>query len=126
MTKVVLRMLSISISVLFGVLVICGLYRLGLQCYDFGYRVYTEPAVSEQGGKDVLVQITDDMDAAELAKVLEDKGLVRDWRLFFIQEKLMGYKPQNGAYTVSTSMRPSELMAAMTPEADPPAEDTQT
>lgn len=126
MTKVVLRMLSISISVLFCVLVVCGLYRLGLQCYDFGYRVYTEPAVSEHGGADVLVQITDDMDAAGLAKVLEDKGLVRDWRLFFIQEKLMGYKPQNGAYTVSPSMRPSELMEALTPEADPPAEGTQT
>lgn len=126
MTKVVLRMLSISISVLFCVLVVCGLYRIGLQCYDFGYRVYTEPAVSADDHTDVLVQITDGMSTTDLAKLLEEKGLVRDYRLFLIQEKLMGFKLQAGAYKVSPSMTPSELMKAMTPEADPPSEEAQT
>lgn len=126
MTKVVLRMLSISISVLFCVLVVCGLYRIGLQCYDFGYRVYTEPAVSADDHTDVLVQITDGMSTTDLAKLLEEKGLVRDYRLFLIQEKLMGFKLQAGAYKVSPSMTPSELMKAMTPEADPPSEESQT
>lgn len=126
MTKVVLRMLSISISVLFCVLVVCGLYRIGLQCYDFGYRVYTEPAVSADDHTDVLVQITDGMSTTDLAKLLEEKGLVRDYRLFFIQEKLMGFKLQAGAYKVSPSMTPTELMKAMTPEADPPSEETQS
>ncbi len=48
MTKIVLRVLSISITVLLSVLVVCGLYQIGLKCYDFGYRVYTEPAVDRK------------------------------------------------------------------------------
>ncbi len=124
MTKVVLRVLGISISVLLGVLVVCGLYRLGIQCYDFGYRVYTEPAVSESDHTDVLVQITGDMDEKDLAELLEEKHLVRDSRLFFLQEKLYGYKPVPGVYTLSPSMTPAELMAGMTPEE--PAEEEQT
>ena len=122
MTKVVLRMLSISITVL----VVCGLYRIGIQCYDFGYRVYTEPAVSESDHTDVLVQITEDMDAKDLADVLEEKHLVRDSRLFFLQEKLSGYKLVPGVYTLNPSMTPSELMKGMTPEEQPEGEETQS
>lgn len=126
MAKVVLRMLSISITVLLGVLVVFGLYRIGIQCYDFGYRVYTEPAVSESDHTDVLVQITEDMDAKALADLLEEKHLVRDSRLFFLQEKLSGYKPVPGVYTLSPSMTPAELMAGMTPEETSEGEEAQT
>ncbi len=125
MTKVVLRMLSVSITVLLGVLVVCGLYRIGIQCYDFGYRVYTEPAVSEGDHTDVLVQITEDMDEKDLAVLLEEKQLVRDSRLFFLQEKLYGYKPVPGVYTLNPAMTSSELMSGMTPE-EKPAEEEQT
>lgn len=115
MAKVVMRVLSISISALFCVLVVCGLYQVGLKCYDFGYRVYTEPAVSEGKGTEQIVQITEDMGTKELADLLEEKGLVRDARLFYVQAKLSGFQLQPGVYRVSTAMAARELMAAMTP-----------
>ena len=115
MTKVVMRVLSISITVLFCVLVVCGLYQVGLKCYDFGYRVYTEPAVSQDGGTETLVQITEDMGTKELAATLEEKGMVRDQRLFYFQAKLSGFKLEPGVYKVSSAMTARELMAAMTP-----------
>lgn len=115
MAKVVMRVLSISITVLFCVLVVCGLYQVGLKCYDFGYRVYTEPAVSQDKGTEQIVQITEDMGTKELADLLKEKGLVRDARLFYVQAKLSGFKLQPGVYKVSTSMTARELMAAMTP-----------
>ena len=115
MAKVVMRVLSISISVLLGVLVVCGLYQVGLKCYDFGYRVYTEPAVSEDKGTEQIVQITDDMGTKDLAELLEEKGLVRDARLFYFQAKLSGFVLQPGVYKVSTAMTAREMMAAMTP-----------
>ena len=59
--------------------------------------------------------ITEDMGTKELADLLEEKGLVRDARLFYVQEKLSGFKLQPGVYKVSTSMTARELMAAMTP-----------
>lgn len=123
MSKVVLRVLSISITVLFCVLVVCGLYQVGLRCYDFGYRVYTEPAVSPDNGKEVLVQVTEDMGTKDLAALLKEKGLIRDERLFYVQEKLSGFKPQAGAYKVSTAMNARELMAAMTPTEEEEAEE---
>ena len=115
MAKVVMRVLSISITVLFCVLVVCGLYQVGLKCYDFGYRVYTEPAVSQDGGTEALVQITEDMGTKELAATLEEKGMVRDQRLFYFQAKLSGFKLEPGVYKVSSAMTARELMAAMTP-----------
>ncbi|MDD7641079.1 MAG: aminodeoxychorismate lyase [bacterium] len=115
MAKVVMRVLSISITVLFCVLVVCGLYQVGLKCYDFGYRVYTEPAVSEGKGTEQIVQITEDMGTKELAELLEEKGLVRDNRLFYLQAKLSGFDLEPGVYKVSTAMTARELMAAMTP-----------
>lgn len=123
MTKVVMRVLSISISVLFGVLVICGLYQLGLKCYDFGYRVYTEPAVSQDQGTEQIVQITENMETMELADLLAEKGLVRDARLFYLQAKLSGFDLLPGAYKVSASMTARELMAAMTPVVEEEAEE---
>lgn len=116
MTKIVLRMLSISITVLLGVLIVCGLYRVGLSCYDFGYRVYTEPAVAPGDDTIVRVQVTADMDAKELAQLLEDKKLVRDHRLFWVQEKLRSFQPKQGAYELCPSMTPQELMEALTPQ----------
>lgn len=120
MTKIVLRVLSISITVLLSVLVVCGLYQIGLKCYDFGYRVYTEPAVSKGDGVDMLVQVTDEMGTGDIAQLLEEKGLVRDARLFYLQAKLAGFKKVPGVYTVSTSMTARELMAALAP---PPEEE---
>lgn len=123
MTKVVMRVLSISVTVLFCVLVVCGLYQVGLKCYDFGYRVYTEPAVSQGDGTDMIVQITEDMGTKELADLLQEKGLVRDARLFFVQAKLAGFKLQPGVYKVSTSMTARELLTAMTPVEEEEAEE---
>ena len=123
MTKIVMRVLSISITVLLGVLVVCGLYQIGLSCYDFGYRVYTEPAVSQAEGTEQLVQITEDMGTKDLAELLEEKGLVRDDRLFYVQAKLSGFDLIPGVYKVSTSMTARELMAAMTPVTQEEAEE---
>lgn len=115
MAKIVMHVVSISITVLFCVLVVCGLYRVGLKSYDFGYRVYTEPAVSQGKGTEQIVQIKEDMGTKELADLLEEKGLVQEARLFYLQAKLSGFDLQPGVYKVSTSMTARELMAAMTP-----------
>lgn len=115
MAKIVMHVVSISITVLFCVLVVCGLCRVGLKSYDFGYRVYTEPAVSQGKGTEQIVQIKEDMGTKELAELLEEKGLVQEARLFYLQAKLSGFDLQPGVYKVSTSMTARELMAAMTP-----------
>lgn len=116
MAKAALRVLSVSITILAIVLVIFGLYKFGGFCYEYGYRIYTEPAMTEGEGQDKLVQITPTTDLTDLAKQLEDKGLIRDWKIFYIQAKLSSFKVEQGIYTVNTSENGFELMKAMTPE----------
>ena len=71
--------LMIALLVLFAGIKICSI------CYDFGYRVFTEPAMTNGEGQDVLVHVEKGISAEELGQLLEDKGLVRDHNLFYLQ-----------------------------------------
>lgn len=113
--KLVLRFVSISFSVLVILLVLIGFVKVGTYCYDFGYRIFTEEAIDEEPGRDVVIQITDDMSGMDIAKELEDKGLIQDARLFYIQLKLSTYskKINPGVYTLNTSMQARDMMVEM-------------
>lgn len=116
MSKIVSRILSISVTGLSFILVVILLYNVGRNSYTFGYRVYTEPPVASGKGQDMIVRLDADDDDKSLAMLLEEKGVIRDWKLFYIQEKLKSFKPGRGIYTVSTTMTADELMEALTPE----------
>jgi UPF0755 protein len=96
--------------------------------YEFGYRVFTEPAMEEAPGRDVMVLVKEDMSQREIADMLEEKGLIRDSSLFYLQLKLSAYsgKLLPGVYTLNTSMEPKEMMVVMAtePEVDTETEDT--
>ena len=66
----------------------------------------------------MLVQVKEDMSNREIATMLEEKGLVRDSNLFYIQLVMSAYakKIEPGVYTLNTSMEPKALMAGMVPE----------
>ena len=73
---------SISFSILVILLVLIGFVKIGTYCYDFGYRVFTEAPVDAEPGRDVIVQISDDMSDMDIAKELKEKGLVENAKLF--------------------------------------------
>lgn len=137
MNKIVFKFVSISFSILVMLIVVIGLFQVGSYCYDFGYRVFTEEPVDKEPGRDVVVQITDDMSEREIGKMLEEKGLVEDGKLFFAQLKLSAYSGDliPGVYTLNTSMTAKEMMVVMATaeeeetensEAGASEEDTQT
>lgn len=113
--KLVLRFVSISFSVLVILLVLIGFVKVGTYCYDFGYRIFTEEAIDEEPGRDVVIQITDDMSGMDIAKELKDKGLIQDARLFYVQLKVSAYskKINPGVYTLNTSMQARDMMVEM-------------
>lgn len=140
-SKVVKKIVSISVSILIMILIVAGLYQGGRMAYDFGYRVFTEPAISTpEESVDKVVQISSKMEAKELGDLLEQEGLIRNAGLFSIQLKLSSYsaKIKDGTYTLSTSMTAHEMMRVMSAEEiddtesedwnveDIEAEDTQT
>jgi UPF0755 protein len=127
--KVLFSFIRIGITVIVILLVVYFGVKLAYTGYDFGYRVFTEGAVDEAPGKDVLIQIREDMSEYEVAQLLEERGLVRNARLFFLQLKLSVYKGKvvPGVYTVNTAMTPQELMAAISPEEETEStEETET
>lgn len=116
--KLVLRFVSISFSVLVILLVLIGFVKVGTYCYDFGYRIFTEEAIDEEPGRDIVIQITDDMSGMDIAKELKDKGLIQDVRLFYVQLKVSAYskKINPGVYTLNTSMQARDMMVEMSKE----------
>lgn len=115
LNKVIFRFVSVSFSVLILLLVVAGLLKLGTFCYDFGYRVFTETAVDEEPGRDVVVQLTADMSEREIGKMLEEEGLVRDGSLFYVQLKVSAYsgKLKPGIYTLNTSMTGKDMITVL-------------
>ena len=112
LNKVVFRFVSISFSILVILLVLIGFVKIGTYCYNFGYRVFTEAPVDAEPGRDVIVQISDDMSDMDIAKELKEKGLVENAKLFFVQLKVSAYSGRlhSGVYTLNTSMTTRDMM----------------
>lgn len=98
-----------------AVLAVYVIYKGALTCYDYGYRIFTEPAVSVGGGRTVTVAITEDMSPADIGRMFESKGLVLDGRLFMLQYYLSEYREDvgPGIFELNTSMTAEEMMEAM-------------
>ena len=127
LNKVIFKFVSISFSILVTLLVIVGFIEIGRYCYDFGYRVFTETAMEETPGTDIVVQVTSDMSEYEIAKALEKDGLIRDAKLFYAQLKLSAYsgKLLPGTYTLNTSMTGKDMLVVMATDTSENEEPTE-
>ena len=74
--KIVMRVVSISFSILVIILVVFALTKLGSYAYQFGYRVFTEQPVDSGEGRDVVVRLDAGLDGREVGEMLESKGLI--------------------------------------------------
>lgn len=97
------------------VFAVFAIYRGATLCYDYGYRIFTEPAVSSGEGRTVTVAVTAEMSASDIGNLFESKGLIRDARLFTLQYYLSEYRKdvKPGIFDLSTAMTAEEMMAAM-------------
>lgn len=98
--------------------VIMFIWRAAYTAYDYGYRIFEEPAMSTGAGRVVTVTIPEDMSAKEMGILLEQKGLIRDANLFILQYYLSEYKVDllPGTFELSTAMTVDEMLEAMTIE----------
>ncbi len=101
------------------------IYRGAAVCYDYGYRIFTEPAMSVGEGRTVSVTIKENMSPMEIGELMQNKGLTRDSKLFALQYLFSEYREdiKPGTYEVTTAMTAEEIMAVMAP-ADQSAEET--
>ena len=107
--------------VLFAVII---MYIVGAAtaAYDYGYRVFTEPPVSSGEGRIISVYIENGSSALDVGEMLQNKGIIRDGKLFMIQELLSENhgKIQPGVYDLNTAMTAQEILdvIAQEPETD--------
>ena len=85
-------------------------------------------AVSHIGPSNRVIVLADIIGGSPLTTalgILEEKGLIRDAKLFYFQEVLSAYrgKMQPGFYTLNTSMTANDLMATMAASAEKEEED---
>lgn len=115
--KLVNAVLGAIWKVVVVVVVVFLIYKGATIGYDYGYRIFTEPAMSSGEGRTMQITLKPDMSAMEVGQMMEDKGLSRDAKLFALQYLLSEYKEevQPGTYEVSTAMTAEEIMAAMVP-----------
>ena len=102
--------LGTILKVVFVVVVVYLVYTGASTCYDYGYRIFTEPAVSAGEGRKITVTLTSD-----IGTMMQEKGLTRDGRLFALQYLLSEYKKdwKPGTYELSTAMTAEEMMEVM-------------
>lgn len=108
------------------VVVIIIVYRMTFKAYDFGYRIFADTAIDGEPGITRAVSIADGLSAKEIGKILEDRELIRDAKLFILQERFSEYhdKIKPGQYELSTAMTPYEMMEIMSRDpADFPEEE---
>ncbi len=91
------------------------LFKLGGKAYEFGFRIFTEAPMSEPPGRDIQVTVSKSDGIKEVSKMLEEKGLIRDAKLFRIQEKVSMYDGEihPGIFTLNTSMTAEEMFAVL-------------
>lgn len=102
------------------VLAVMLIYQGAIICYDYGYRIFTEPAVSSGEGRMVTVTVPKDMGAVELGELFASKGLTKDAKLFTLQYLFSEHREDftPGTYELSTAMTAEEMFEVMAAPAE--------
>ena len=92
--------------------------------FDYGYRIFDEPPMSEIG-RDVTVEIPEGMNAEQMGELFYQKGLIREMNLFRLQYLFSEFKEdlKPGVYVLSTAMTAEEMFEVM---ANGPQEEGET
>ena len=111
----VTKLLAVVIQLLILLVIVLIAYKASTLAYNFGYRIYGEKPVSEAPGIDIEVKISKGITSADLALLLEKKGLIRDDFYFKINHKFSSYADsiKEGNYILNTSMSMEEMMIIM-------------
>ncbi len=106
---------AMLVRLLIVLVLLSAIYKLGFRAYDFGYRIFAEESMTGEPGRDIEITIPQGASVMEIGEILEVRGLIRDKRLFFVQERLSEFhgKLSPGDYTLNTSETPRDMMAIM-------------
>lgn len=110
-----MSIISVVVHILITLFVIIVIYAGAMQCYDFGYRIFTDTPMSLEPGRDVTVIINEGNTTGQIGTLLKENGLIKDAAVFVVQEKLSEFSGEikPGVYVLNTSMTTEEMIAIM-------------
>lgn len=113
--RILVNILMFLVKLLLAAVIFIGIYRLGEYAYYFGHSIYDNAGVSDPPGYDVVVVIPEGSTVSQVARLLEAKGLIRDAKVFYVQERLSKYHGglKAGDYVLNTSQNASEMLAIL-------------
>ena len=116
--EIVGSVFAVALKIIIAVILIMLVYKYAIQGYEYGYRIFGEPAMTTGEGRTVTITVNEGDSVKNIAQTLETNGLVREAKLFELQEKVSEYKNmlQPGVYELNTSMTAEEMMAVMAEE----------
>lgn len=116
--RIFMNIAAMLVRIFIVLVIISVIYKLMFKAYDFGYRVFAEEAMSGEPGRDIEITVPVGSSAMEIGEILENRGLIRDKNLFFVQERLSEFhgKLAPGEYTLNTSQTARDMMEVMAKE----------
>lgn len=108
--KMAMTVISIAVKIMLIVAVICLLVWGGKKGFEFGVSIFTPSSVEEAPGKDVTVTIKSGTGKMDVGKLLEEKGLIEDYKVFWLQAILYECDIKSGEYTLNTSMTSEDIL----------------
>ena len=106
---------AMIIKIALAAVIIAVVFKLAVYAYDFGYQVFADTPISEGEGRTVSVVVSEGQSIREVARLLEQKGLVKDANVFYVQEQLSDYKDmlKPGTYELSTAMNSEQMLQVL-------------
>ncbi len=116
--KISMAVIGFSGRIVLYTLIVVLLIMGAKRGYAFGYSIFYAPAMEEAPGQEKVVTLDGTESIAEVGKLLEDIGLIRDHNAFSIQARCYEYEVKAGTWNLNTSLSSKELIGFLnqTPE----------
>ena len=108
--KISLAVIGISGRLVFYALVLVLLVLGVRKTYEFGHDIFYAPGMEALPGTEKTVTLDGTESVADVGKLLEDAGLIRDHVAFSIQAKGYGYEVKKGSFSLNTSQSSKEII----------------
>lgn len=114
--QIIGSLVETCIKIVAAVFIIMFVYNTAIKAYDYGYRVFAEEPMTFGEGRTISIYVKSEDSVKAIGENLQEKGLIRDANLFYIQELLSEYhgKIVPGIYDLNTSMKVEEMLEIMT------------
>ena len=113
--KTILKIASIVVNLVMISVVVILIIRGAQTAYNYGYKIFAQEPVAGNGpARSVTVTIGEEDSVSDIARMLEDKGLIEDRYLFRIQEFFSDHESiLPGTYELTTAMTSEEMLGLM-------------